>query len=143
MHQVILNGDTRTGANTNINIIDGNTSALPDGNITDVLLDDGARRVALSKSATVNATGALTLAHFRSARKLMGLKGVNPQDIVIVPDQDTYFSLLNLSQVETIEKFGDAATVKEGRIVAIDGMSIVNREEVPRATATGEVSATA
>lgn len=40
IHQIILNGDVDTGANTNINIIDGNTSALPDGNKTDVLKFD-------------------------------------------------------------------------------------------------------
>lgn len=36
IHQIILNGDIDTGATTNINIIDGNTSALPDGNKTDL-----------------------------------------------------------------------------------------------------------
>ena len=38
IHEVLINGDTATGANTNINIIDGNTSALPDGNKTDLWL---------------------------------------------------------------------------------------------------------
>lgn len=84
----------------------------------------------------------MVLEDIRSARALLGIKGLNPADLVLVPDQSTYFKLLNLSQAETVEKFGDAATVKEGRLVAIDGIAIVNREEILKATATGEISAT-
>ena len=142
LHEVVLNGDTDTGASTNINIIDGNTSALPDGNKTDLLKANGARKVAIDNTATVNAGAAMVLEDIRSARALLGIKGLNPADLVLVPDQSTYFKLLNLSQAETVEKFGDAATVKEGRLVAIDGIAIVNREEILKATATGEISAT-
>jgi HK97 family phage major capsid protein len=143
LHEIILNGDEAIGANVNINIIDGNTSALPDGNSTDALLHDGARKVAIATASVVNATGALSVAHIRAARAKMGLKGVDPSNLVIVPDQDTYFSIMNLSEVETIEKFGDAATIKNGQLSAIDGIQIVNREELGRTTATGEISATA
>lgn len=143
IHQIIINGDVDTGANTNINIIDGNTSALPDGNNTDLLKFDGARKVAIGKSATVDAGGNLALENIRSARAAMGLKGLNPADLVMVPDQQTYFDMLNLTEAETIEKFGDAATVKNGVLTAIDGIEIINREELLKATATGEISATA
>lgn len=73
----------------------------------------------------------------------MGMKGLNPSDLVMVPDMQTYFELLNLTEAETIEKFGDAATVKNGVLTALDGIEIVNREELGLATATGEISATA
>lgn len=142
IHELVLNGDVDTGANTNINIIDGNTSALPDGNKTDLLGADGARKVALANSAVVNAATNLAIENIRAARALMGIKGVNPAELVLIPDQETYFDLMNLTEVETIEKFGDAATIKEGRLTAIDGIEIVNREELLRATASGEQSAT-
>lgn len=142
IHQIILNGDVDTGATTNINIIDGNTSALPDGNKTDLLKFDGARKVAITKGATVNASTALGIDHIRQARALMGMKGLNPADLVMVPDTQTYFDLLGLTEVETIEKFGDAATIKNGILTALDGIEIVNREELGLATATGEISAT-
>jgi hypothetical protein len=67
---------------------------------------------------------------------------MNPADLLLVMDADTYFETLNLSEVETIEKFGGSATVVNGRISAIDGIAIKTREELGRATATGEISAT-
>lgn len=142
VHQVLLNGDVDTGSNTNINIIDGNTSALPDGNKTDFLKANGARKFAIDNSGTVDAGGALVLEDIRSARALMGMKGLDPSKLRLVPDVKTYFKLLNLTQAETMEKFGDAATVKEGRLVAIDGIKIVNREEMLQAQAAGTISAT-
>lgn len=142
LHQVILNGDTDTGATTNINIIDGNTSALPDGNKTDFLKANGARKFAIDNSGTVDAGGALVLEDIRLARGKMGMKGLNPSELRLVPDIRTYFNLLNMTQAETIEKFGDAATVKEGKLVALDGIKIVNREEMLRGLAAGTISAT-
>lgn len=136
IHEIIINGDVDTGANTNINIIDGNTSALPDGNKTDFLKFDGGRKFAIQNSATVDAGGNLAVENIRAARAKMGVKGLNPKNLVMIPDTATYFELMNLSQVETIEKFGDAATIKDGVLVAIDGIEIVNREEMLRATAT-------
>jgi len=147
MHEVILNGDTTTGNLVNINIIDGNTSGaatdeVPDGERSDVIsINQGARKVALDLNATVNA-GVFELSDIRAARSKMGIKGVNPENLIMVVSNDVYFQLLGLSQVETIERFGDAATVVNGRITAIDGMRIMNREELRNATATGEISAT-
>lgn len=142
VHEILLNGDVDTGATTNINIINGNTSALPDGNKTDFLKFDGVRKVALTKGATVNAGGAIGIDHFRSARAKMGVKGLDPSKLRAVPDMNTYFDLMNLTEVETIEKFGDAATVKNGVLVALDGIKIANREEMRAATATGEIATT-
>lgn len=142
VHEIIINGDVDTGANTNINIIDGNTSALPDGNKTDFLKFDGIRKIALTKGTVVNAGGNLALENIRTARAAMGTKGLDPSKLRLVPDISSYFELMNLSPVETMEKFGDAATVKNGVLVAIDGIKIVSREEMVKATATGEISAT-
>lgn len=142
MHEIIINGDTDTGANTNINIIDGNTSALPDGANTDLLQADGLRKYAIDNSLTVNAGTNLALSNIRSARALMGIKGLNPKNLRLVVDQSSYFKLLNLSQAETIEKFGDAATVKDGVIAAIDGIKVIPREELLKAQADGTQSAT-
>lgn len=141
VHEIIINGDVDTGANTNINIIDGNTSALPDGNKTDFLKFDGIRKIALTKGTVVNAGGNLALENIRTARAAMGAKGLDPSKLRLVPDISSYFELMNLSPVETMEKFGDAATVKNGVLVAIDGIKIVSREEMIKATATGEISA--
>jgi hypothetical protein len=72
----------------------------------------------------------------------MGLKGMNPGELLMIMDMETYTEVLNLSEVETIEKFGGSATVVNGKIASIDGITIKTREELGRATATGEISAT-
>lgn len=141
IHQVLINGDVKTGT-LNINIYDGNTSALPDGDKTDVLASDGIRKLAISNSATVDANGNLAIENIRSARAAMGKKGLKPADLRIVPDIETYFEIMNLGEVKTIEKFGEAATVKNGVLVAIDGIQIVNRDEMLRATADGTIDTT-
>lgn len=142
LHEILINGDTATGT-SNINLDGANTSTLTDGNKTDFILADGARKIAIANSATVDAGGSLGVDHIRAARKLLGQKGLNPKDLVLVPDTTTYYELMNLGEVETIEKFGDAATIKNGVLVAIDGIEIVNREEMPLLTDTaGKVSST-
>lgn len=136
LHEIIINGDTVTGT-TNINWNGANTSTLPDGNKTDFIKFDGGRKLAITKSATVNAGSNLAVVNIRAARALMGVKGLNPANLVMIPDTETYFDLMNLSPVETLEKFGDAATIKNGVLTAIDGIEIVNREEMLKAAATG------
>lgn len=143
IHEVLLNGDTTTGANVNINIIDWNTTALPDGNKTDLLMSNWIRKTAISKSATVDAGWNLAIENIRSARAKMWVKGLDPNKLRLCPDVQTYFELMNLTEVETIEKFGDAATIKNGVLEALDWIKIVNREEMLRATANGKISATA
>lgn len=142
LHEVIINGDTETNDNANINIIDGAVADLPDGVNTDVLKFDGGRKTAIKKEVVVDAGQNLGIENIRKARALMGVKGLNPADLIIVPDINTYFTLMNLTEVETIEKFGDAATVKNGVLTAIDGITIEMREEMLSAMATGKTSKT-
>lgn len=147
MHEIILNGDVTLGNLVNINIIDGNTSGaateeVPDGEKSDVIvINNGVREIAITKGTTVNA-GVLDLWDIRLARKAMGVKGRNPNNLKLVPSDDVYQKILGLDEAQTIEKFGTAATVVNGVITAIDGIRIVPREEMRNATATGEISAT-
>lgn len=138
-HHIILNGDTETAVNSNINIIDGAVGSLE---FSDVLLADGARKNALAAADGFVNAWVLDLGDFRDWRSKMGVKGLDPTKIVAVIEPKTYFKLLGLSQIETIEKFGDAATVKNGVITAIDGMKVMPREELGKTTATWEISAT-
>lgn len=129
-HNIILNWDTDTTSN-NINCFwNDPATTLESGLKTDVMLFDWARKQALNKNATVDATWNLDLSLIRAARAKMWMKWLNPKDLVIVPDVTTYYKILNLTQAETIEKFGDAATVKNWVIQAIDWIKIMNREEL-------------
>ena len=129
IHEVLINGDTATGANVNINIIDANTSTLADWDKTDFLAANGWRKIAISKSATVDAWGNLAIENIRSARAKMWAKWINPAELRLVPDLETYLELLNLSEVETIEKFGWAATIVNGRLAAIDWIKFNKRKK--------------
>ena len=137
VHQILINGDVATSGNIN-----GVVADLEDGADTDVLAADGIRKIAISGSKVVDAGGNLAIENLRSARGLMGVKGLDPSKLRLVPDVDTYFELMNLTEVQTIEKFGDAATIKDGILVALDGMKIVMREEMSKALATGLIDAT-
>ena len=141
IHEVVINGDKTTGANVNINLVDANTATLVDGDETDFIAQDGLRKSAITNTATV-VWGVLDLADIRSTRAKMGIKGVNPKDLVMAMDYGTYYSLLNLDEVETQEKFGSAFTAKNGVLSKLDGIDIKVREEVRKSQADGTISAT-
>ena len=141
LHEIIINGDTATGENKNINIIDGNTNALPDGDNTDILKFDGARKLAITKGSVVDAGANLDISVIRSARATMGLKGVNPNDLILVPDVQTYFTLINTPTDILLKTFG--ATIENGILTALDGIKIEMREEMVKANVAGKISKTA
>ncbi len=137
MHQFIINGDDED-TDENINY---------DGTQVDVGADyiqnpNGLRKLAIAGNKTVN-VWSLDLVDIRTARKLLWLKGAKPDQLALVMNSNVYFELLNLGEVKTKEVFGDAATVVNGVLEAIDGIKIMVREEVPAlAKADGKVSAT-
>lgn len=135
---VILNGDTTTGATGNVNKDDGAPTAG-----TAYLHLDGLRKHAIANSLTVNAGGAATdLTDLRAARAKLGIRGTNPADLLWVVGYDVYFAWLNMAQVETMEKFGNRATVVEGRLVAVDGIEVLVSGQCGLAEADGKQSAT-
>lgn len=136
VHNIIINWDPETAANSNINVIDG----TPTGNEDYLgIYSAGLRKVALRSGKFVDA-GTLELADIRKARAEMGIKGIDPSKLRAVMDYETYMQLLGLTQAETIEKFGQSATVVNWVLSAIDGIKIVVRKEVNKTNATGEIS---
>lgn len=134
LDNVILNGDTTTAATGNVNMDDEAPTA---GSY--FLHLDGARKAAITNSKTVNA-GTLDVADIRSARALLGLKGLDPSQLVLCMDLATYYKILSLGQVETIEKFGGAATIVNGVITAIDGIEILGTSLLGKTEADGKIS---
>ena len=132
----IINGDTVTAATWNVNSDDGAPTAW-----LYYLHFDGLRKSAITNSKTVNA-GTLDSTDFRAARKLLGRKWLNPSELLWILSTDVYFKVLGLSQVETIEKFGGAATIVNGVLKAIDGIEVITNWDVPNTEADGKVSVT-
>jgi hypothetical protein len=99
------------------------------------------RKAAIDNSKTTSA-GTLDSTDFRAARKSLGRKGLNPQKLLWVLSANVYYKLLGLTQVETIEKFGTAATFTNGTLSHIDGIEIITNGDVPDTEADGKVSTT-
>lgn len=134
LDKIWYNGDTTTDATGNVNMDDEAPTA---GSY--FLHQNGLFYSAIANSMTVNA-GTLDLADIRGLRKLMGLKGLDPSKLLLIPNTDTYFKLLALTQAETMEKFGWQATVLNGRLAAIDGIEVMPTSLFGNAEADGKLS---
>jgi len=119
LESLIINGDTATGATTNINDIGG----TPAG--TEYWLGvNGYRKLALvTNTANSRDGGAITEADFIETIKLMGLAGKNAlgsDRVAFISDLHTYWKTLDLTSVKTRD-VNSAATVETGRLVRMWG----------------------
>lgn len=89
---------------------------------------------------TGSATDLATVAEILQARKNMGQWGMNPADLVCFLSQAAYYGLLNATEVTTVDKYGDNATIKSGELGKLFGMSLVVSDAF-EATATGKAQA--
>lgn len=74
---------------------------------------------------TASASDLLVKAEILTARKNMGQWGMNPSDLVVFLSQAAYYGLLDDTDVITVDKYGDNATVKSGELGKLWGMSLV------------------
>jgi hypothetical protein len=84
----------------------------------------GFRKLAIENSSTYDAW-TWSLAAVRAMRQEMGKFGINPDRLVLFVSNSAYIQMLNWDQVETREKFGDAATVLTGQALRVDGIPVV------------------
>lgn len=136
LDKVWYNGDVVTAGTGNINSDDAAPAA---GSY--YLHQDGLIKSSITAANTVN-VGTLELADIRAARQAMGIKGVDPTQLILVVSNDVYYKLLGLGQAETVEKFGGRATVVNGVLAAIDGIEVLPTSLISNALATGKVHTT-
>jgi HK97 family phage prohead protease len=86
---------------------------------------------------TGSATDLVSVAEILTARKNMGQWGMNPADLVVFLSQAAYYGLLDATEVTTVDKYGDNATIKAGELGKLWGMSLVVSDAF-EATATGK-----
>lgn len=89
---------------------------------------DGLRKKALAQTSLTAANAAVTLALFRATRKKMLKWGLNPSDLAIICGVRTYFELLDLAEVKTLDVFGPQATILNGQLGALDGIPLIVSE---------------
>lgn len=94
---------------------------------------DHRRRIALGLRAAANDGGAtykldmatFSLANLRALRAKLGKYGVNPNDLAIVTGPGGYLKLLGMTEVITLQNFGNAATVLTGGLGSVDGIPVL------------------
>jgi len=74
---------------------------------------------------TASASDVVVKAEILTARKNMGQWGMNPSDLVVFLSQAAYYNLLDDTDVVTVDKYGDKATILTGELGKLWGMPLV------------------
>lgn len=114
-------------------ILDGDTAGTHQDSDVTLATDakkawDGLRKKAIAQTNADAGNVAVTLALFRSARRLMAKWGLNPADLVIICGVKVYYELTELAEVKTLDLFGPNAVILNGQLGALDGIPIVVSE---------------
>lgn len=130
LEHVLLDGDTATGATTNINDIAG----TPGGSEA-FLMFDGIRKLPLvTLTANSRDGGALDIEDYLETVKLMGAGGISGYDqqrVALIVDRHTMYKTLTLKEVKTRDVFG-GATIEGGRVASIWGYPVYMSGQVAR-----------
>lgn len=131
LEHVVIDGDTATGATTNINDIGG----TPGGSEA-FLLFNGFRKLALvTNTANSRSGGTFAIEDFLDTVKLMGLAGKNAlqkDGIAFILDLWTHWKALELSEVKTRDVFV-APTIERGMLANIYGYNVIASANMHRA----------
>lgn len=131
LEHIIIDGDTATGATTNINDIGG----TPAGSEA-FLLMNGFRKLALvTNTANSRNAGAFTAADFLETVKLMGLGGknaLNKQGVGFIIDLATHWAALQLAEVKSRDVF-ISPTIEGGMLTGIWGYNVYATANMHRA----------
>jgi hypothetical protein len=123
---IVINGDTETGASTNVNDIAG----TPAGTETFMMVN-GFRKVPLvTNTANSRAAGALDVSDFIETVKLMGLGGKDALDrskVSFIIDLWTHWKALQLSEVLTKDAFSQP-TLEGGKLTGLWGYPVIASE---------------
>ena len=139
---VLLNGDTETGASANINLIDGTPTST--GNKRNkYLVFDGLRKLGLvTNTDNSRDGGALTDEDFMATRSLMGKYGVDPTRLAFILDYWTYQAAIrDCPGCFTMDKVGPRATILTGQLLQQYGVPIIVSEELALANSAGKIPA--
>ena len=136
-------GDETTD-NTNINQ-EGTAPTTTAGQKDHWLQNDGLVHhcVITNTGQAIAINAAITMALWRSIRAALGKYGDNPSDLVSVVTRELLYDLLNLTEVQTMDKIGTRATILTGSLGIIDGTNLFVSDGLPKTDATGKIDDTA
>lgn len=144
----LLNGDTQTGANVNVNLIDGTP-----GSTKFYLAWNGIRKVGLldNTANAIDVAGTITLANLRKLKALMLDAGRyvdwghpnDQRDLVYVADPQTADYIATLDEVLASKiELANQANLLTGQVASIVGNPVISTTAVGLTNAAGMVSAT-
>jgi len=143
MDAFVLNADATDAATGNINLDDANPDAdsyyLSSG-------QDGIRHLYIVDNTDqhINAGGdALADADLTAALNKLEKYGLDLNAVRIVPGIGSYFAMLGLTNVATVDKYGPQATILRGELARYRGVPVLPSASQPKAEADGKVSTTA
>lgn len=139
MDAFVLNADATNAVIGNINLDDADP---PDDSYYLSLGQDGIRHLALVDNAGQGSDAGVAIddAKLVAGLLLLGKYGLDLQNVRIVPDIATYFAMLGMTNVATIEKYGPQATVLTGELGRYRGIPIIPSASILRTEADGKVS---
>jgi len=119
-------------------ILDGDVSATHQDSDVTASTDarkafSGLRYFALNNAGTATSSfsnAAPTTALLRGVRKLMGKYGALPTNLIWFVSPATSIQMLNITEVQTVDKFGPSATILTGQIGNFDGIPVVVSEHI-------------
>lgn len=144
LENAIINGDTDVTANTNINLADGTPAAAPNKPVYTVWNGLAKLPLITNTANTYNAGAALSEAVYLNLMPLLGTDGkhaADPDRIMFIIDNSTYFASLNLAVLKTQDVF-PSATLVEGVLRKVWGVEVLRSAQFGKAQATGLISAT-
>lgn len=147
MDSLVLNGDTTNAATGNINLDDADPADTKhylafDGIRHAFLVDNTANKVDAAGAPTVAALLALRGKMLDTSKLIAWGYPTNPEDLVYVADYATAEKLCQDTNVLTVDKYGQAATIINGEVAKIGRHPLVMSMAMPLTEADGKVSTT-
>lgn len=113
-------------------IIQGKMTALPVVATDPRQAFTGLIEIARAAGQTVNAAGAdISEALIEAARRGLGLHGRNVRDLVLLVNPYCASILRQLTSVQTVDKYGPNATILNGELGKVMGITIIETQYVP------------
>ena len=134
---VMINGDSESGATGNVNLDD----STPASTKYYLKIDGGIRERAINSSYDVN-VGTLAAADYSDIMAKLGEYGTFPEDLLFLQSAHVSHKARTLDELETLDKFGQNATITKGMIGGIYGVPVLTHRAVPLTEADGKVSNT-
>jgi hypothetical protein len=135
----IINGDTATDANTNINLIDGTP-----GSTEHYLACDGLRKTAIACTSPNGdpSIGDIDTGDVYTMKKVVG-NYFKPSQFLWLSDMTTRDKFSTLDNFTDASKRGDKNTVENGPVDRLAGADYIIHDDFPTTNTAGKVSGTA